>query len=75
MGDMLQPKRMDKVIRKYDSLDAMKVDEYRAWQALPAHERMSAVAVLTLETYQLKEPTVHVRRLQRDLVHLQSPER
>jgi hypothetical protein len=66
---------MNKVIRKYASLDAMKADEYRAWQALPAHERMSAVAVITLEAYRLKEPAAHVRRLQRTLVHLQGPER
>ena len=65
---------MDKAIRKYDSLDAMKADEYRAWQALPAHERMNAVAALTLETYRLKDPAVHVRRLQRTLVHFQGPE-
>jgi hypothetical protein len=66
---------MDKVIRKYASLDAMKADEYRAWQALPAHERMSAVAVLSLEAYQLKEPSAHVPRVQRVLVHLERPER
>jgi hypothetical protein len=66
---------MDKVIRKYASLDAMKADEYRAWHALPAYERMNAVAVMTLEAYQVKEPPAPVRRLQRTLVHLQRPER
>ncbi len=39
---------MDKVIRKYSSLDALKDDEYRDWQQLPAHERMKAVAEITL---------------------------
>jgi hypothetical protein len=34
---------MDKVIRKYTSLDNMKADEYRYWQR-PAHERMDAVS-------------------------------
>ena len=66
---------MDKVIRKYASLYAMKAGEYRAWHALPAYERMIAVAVITLETYRMKEPAAHVRRLQRTLVHLQRPER
>jgi hypothetical protein len=33
---------MDKAISSYTSLDHMKADEYRDWQALPAHERMSA---------------------------------
>jgi hypothetical protein len=70
---VLQPKCMDKVIRKYTNLDALKTDEYRDWQKLPAHERMNAVAEITLAAYQMKEPTPHVRRLQRTLVHLQRP--
>jgi hypothetical protein len=64
---------MDKAIRKFVSLDEMKADEYRAWQELPAHERMKAVAEITLAAYQMKEPTADVRRLQRTLVHLQRP--
>ena len=35
-------------IRKYDSLDAMKADEYVDWQRLPAYERMNAVARMSL---------------------------
>ena len=65
---------MDKVIQQYSSLDALKADEYRDWQALPPHERMRAVAEITLATYQMKEPARNVRRLQRTLVHLQFPE-
>jgi hypothetical protein len=64
---------MDKAIRKFASLDEMKADEYRAWQELPGHERMKAVAEITLAAYQLKEATADVRRLQRTLVHLQRP--
>jgi hypothetical protein len=67
--------RMEKVIRKYESLDAMKADEYREWQGRPAHERMRAVAEITLAAYRLKEPATDVRRLQRTLVHLEWPER
>jgi hypothetical protein len=66
---------MDKSIRKYANLDEMKADEYRAWQELPAHERMRAVAEMTLAAYQMKEGGTDVRRLQRTLVHLQFPER
>jgi hypothetical protein len=65
---------MDKAISTYTSLDAMKADEYRDWQELPAHERMGAVAELTLEAYLMREPALDVRRLQRTLVHLQRPE-
>ena len=65
---------MDKSIRKYASFDEMKADEYRDWQELPAHERMNAVAEMSLAAYQMKEPTPDVRRLQRTLVHLQRPE-
>ena len=66
---------MEKVIRKYASLDALKADEYRDWQQLPVHERMKAVADITLAAYQMKEPAPDIRRLQRTLVHLQRPER
>ena len=65
---------MDKVISTYDSLDEMESDEHRDWQKLPAHERMSAVAELTLAAYRMREPALDVRRLQRTLVHLQRPE-
>ena len=65
---------MDKVIRTFTSFDAMKADEYRDWQDRPAHERMDAVAEITLAAYQMKEPAPDVRRLQRTLVHLQRPE-
>jgi hypothetical protein len=43
--------RMDKTIRAYPSLDAMKADEYRDWQERPAHERMRAVKEITLAMY------------------------
>jgi hypothetical protein len=64
---------MDKAISTCTSLDDMKADEYRDWQKLPAHERMSAVAEMTLAAYRMKEPALDVRRLQRTLVHLQRP--
>ena len=66
---------MDKTIFKYASLDEMKADEYRAWQQMPVHERMKAVAEMTLAAYRMKEPAQDVRRLQATLVHLQRPER
>ncbi len=65
---------MDKVIREYTSLDALKADEYRDWQELPAQERMDAVVEITLAAYRMKGLTPDVRRLQRTLVHLQRPE-
>lgn len=66
---------MDKIIRVFASLDAMKAAEYQDWQQRPAHERMSAVMKITLATYGMKEPTPDVRRLQRTLVHLPRPQR
>jgi hypothetical protein len=53
----------------------MKADEYRYWQSRPVHERMSAVAELTLSAYAMKEPARDVRRLQKTLVCLQRPQR
>jgi hypothetical protein len=64
---------MDKVIRKYSNLEALKSDEYREWQELPPHERLSAVKEITLAAYHLKEQPPNVRRIQRTLVHLQRP--
>jgi hypothetical protein len=67
--------RMDKIIRIYGSHKEMKADEYRYWQNRPVHERMSAVADLTLAAYAMKEPTRDVRRLQGTVVCLQRPQR
>jgi hypothetical protein len=66
---------MDKSVRVYDSREEMKADEYRYWQSRPVHERMSAVAELTLSAYAMKEPPQDVRRLQKTLVCLQRPQR
>jgi hypothetical protein len=65
---------MDKVIRKYATLDDLKADEYRDWQELSAQERMNAVTEITLAAYQMKGTTPDVRRLQKTLVHLEQPE-
>jgi len=66
---------MDKSVRVYGSHEEMKADEYRYWQSRPVHERMSAVAELTLSLYAMKEPAHDVRRLQKTLVCLQRPQR
>ncbi len=58
-------------IRKYDSLETMKDEEYRYWQQRPASERMAAVSEITTEMYKLKDPSFHVPRLQRTLVAVQ----
>ena len=62
---------MDKAIRVYTSLDEMKADEYRYWQSRPVHERMDAVAEITLATYAMKNAAPDVPRFQRTLVHLE----
>jgi antitoxin ParD1/3/4 len=71
---------MDKTIRKYSSFAAVKDDEYREWQALPAHARLDAAAELSLmqfawkerENVEGKEPARDVQPgLQRTLVRLQ----
>jgi hypothetical protein len=65
---------VDKTIRKYRSFDEMKADEYRYWQSRPGHERMDAVAEITLASYAMKGVTPDVSRLQRTLVHLKRPQ-
>ena len=61
-------------IRKYESLEAMKDEEYRYWQARPAGERLAAVSEITTGMYKLKDPAFHVSRLQRTLVAVQRPQ-
>lgn len=63
---------MDKTIRKYTGFDELKAEEYRYWQSRPAHERMAAVAEMTLAAYALKGMG-QVPRLERTLVRLQRP--
>jgi hypothetical protein len=60
-------------IMKFDSLEAMKDEEYRYWQGRPASERIAAVSELTTEAYRLKDPAINVSRLQRTLVAVQRP--
>lgn len=66
---------MDKTITTFASLEDMKAAELREWQALPAHERLRAVAEMTLAAYRMKDPSDDVVRIQRTLVHLQRERR
>ena len=71
---MVQPKRMDKTIRKYASiaeLDRIKAREYRYWQSRPVHERTDAVSELTQALYAMKGAATDVPRLQRTLVRFE----
>ena len=66
---------MDKTIRKYTSLDAMKAAELRDWQRLSGLERLDAAAELSVAAYQMKGSEGDVQpRLQRTLVHLRRPQ-
>jgi hypothetical protein len=62
---------MDKRITRYKSLDAMKADEYRAWQRLPGSERIRAVMDLNLELSAIKGQVADAPRLQRTLIRFQ----
>jgi len=64
---------MDKTIRVYASHREMKADEYRYWQSRPAHERMAAVAEISLAAYAMKGAAPDVTRLQGPVVRLQRP--
>jgi hypothetical protein len=66
---------MEAVIRTFDSFKELKADEYRYWQSRPAHERLNAVAEMTLAAYATKGTLPDVPRLQRTLVCLQRPRR
>src|ERR1700728_4598090 len=62
---------MDKRITRYSSHTEMKADQYRAWQRLPANERIRAVMELNLELYALKGGVSDAPRLHRTLVVIQ----
>jgi len=62
---------MDKTVRSYATLAAMKDDQYRYWQSRPPHECLEAVAELTLSLYAMKEGKAHVPRFQRVVEILQ----
>jgi hypothetical protein len=42
---------MDKTITRFNTLEAMKSDEYRSWQRLPGRERIRAVMDLNLDLF------------------------
>jgi hypothetical protein len=65
---------MDQTVRVFANLKEMKAEEYRYWQQRPVHERMAAVAEITLSAYGLKGST-NVPRLQRTPVCLQRPQK
>jgi hypothetical protein len=65
---------MDKTIRRFGSVDAMRTAAIRDWQRLPAGERMKAVTELSLELYRMKGLVKDdIPRLQRTLVRIQRP--
>ena len=57
-------------VRRYESLEAMKADEYLYWQQRPDHERIAAVSEISNEAYGLKGYRPDAQRLERTLVHL-----
>lgn len=64
---------MNKIIRKFSNIDAMKAEEYRYWQSVSVSERLRAVWEITLEAYRLRGEIQDVPRLQRTLVRIQRP--
>jgi hypothetical protein len=66
---------MDTSIRIYASHKEMKAEEYRYWQSRPVHERMDAVAEISLAAYATKGAPADVPRLQGPVVCLQRSRR
>jgi hypothetical protein len=66
---------MDKLIRTFESHQAMKAAEYEYWQSRPVYERMAAVSEITRSLYEMKDASPDVFRLQRTVAVLQRPRR
>ncbi len=65
---------MDETIRKHSSAtdpDEVKADEYRYWQSRPMHERMEAVAELSLAMYGIKASVQDAPKMERTLVRFE----
>jgi hypothetical protein len=69
--DSAENENIEKIVRKYISVDEMKADEYRYWQSRPVHERMAAVSELTLGAYAMKGPICLVPRSEWQVVRLE----
>ncbi len=66
---------MRPVLRKYSSLEEMKLDEYRYWQSRPVHERMDAVEEINRIAYAMRgiEQEPDVSKLQGPIVRIPRP--
>jgi thiamine pyrophosphokinase len=54
-------------VRRFDSLDEMKAEEYRYWQSQPDYARLQAVTDITRAAFALQDQAIIGRRLQRTL--------
>jgi hypothetical protein len=70
---MIELVGMDKTIRLFSSVDAMKAEEYRYWQSVPAAVRAMAVSEITAAAYSIGGRGADVPRLQRTLVCIKQP--
>jgi hypothetical protein len=54
-------------IRRFESLEAMKAEEYRYWQSQPDYARLQAVTDMARAAFALEDQEISGRRLQRTL--------
>jgi hypothetical protein len=66
---------MVKTVQKFDSLEAMKDEEYRYWQSVPASARIEAIYDHSVEMYRMKGIIADGQGLKRTLVRFERPSR
>lgn len=54
-------------LKRYSSLDDMKMDEFAYWQGRPGHERLKAASDVSSRLYAAKHGSVDVSGLRRSL--------
>ena len=59
--------RKPMTLRRFRSLEEMKLDSYRYWRAQPAHARLAAVTELNADLYAMKGIRGDAPRLQRTI--------
>jgi len=67
---------MDKTLRRFSSLDEMKAEQRRLWEAVPSQERFDAITEAMAEAFAFKTgEDPYAREFCRTLTRVERPQR
>jgi len=70
---MIVDDAVDKTVRKFNSFEEVKDEEYRYWQSVPPAERIEAAFQLSVDQYRMKGIEPDGSALKRSLVRVEWP--